>query len=61
MAMLTFLRIGKEIYDETEEYIINHLLYRRQIFYQRILTKCRLGFTRLISGILRVFGLDDFI
>jgi len=59
--MLTFLRIGKEIYDETEEYILNHLLYRRQNSYQRILTKCRRAFTRIISRILRLFGLDDFI
>ncbi len=61
MAMLTFLRIGKEIYDETEEYIINHLLYRRQNSYQRMLAKCRRAFTRLISKILQFFGLDDFI
>jgi hypothetical protein len=61
MAMLPVLRIGKEIYDETEEYLINHLLYRRQNSYQRMLTKCRRAFTRLISRILKVFGLDDFI
>ncbi len=61
MAMLTFLRIGKEIYDETEEYIINHLIHRRQNSYQRMLTKCRQALTRFISRILKFFGLDDFI
>jgi hypothetical protein len=61
MAMLTFLRIGKEIYDETEEYLINHLIHRRQNSYQRILTKCRRAFARFISRILELFGLDDFI
>jgi len=61
MAMLTFLRIGKEIYDETEEYIINHLLHRRRNFFQRMLAKCSFVFTLIISRILKIFGLDDFI
>lgn len=61
MAMLTFLRIGKEIHDETEAYLIEHLLCRRQKFHERVLTKCRSGITRGISQILKRFGLDDFI
>ncbi len=61
MAMLTFLRIGKEIYDETEEYLINHLVHSRQNYYQRLITRCRRTFTHFISRILKLFGLDDFI
>lgn len=61
MAMLTFLRIGKEIYDETEEYIINHLLYRQQRFYHRALTKCRKTFALFISKIFKMLGIDGLI
>jgi len=61
MAMLTFLRIGKEIYDETEVYLIEHLLHRQQPFHKRCLRKIRAISTLGISKILGVLGLDDFI
>jgi hypothetical protein len=61
MAMLTFLRIGKEIYDETEVYLIEHLIHRRQSGFMRMLTKCRFVLSRWISGILRRFDLDDLL
>lgn len=61
MAMLTFLRIGKEIYDETEVYLIEHLLNRRYPVYKRWLVKCRAAVNRGISKILRWGGFNDLL
>lgn len=61
MAMLTFLRIGKEIHDETEEFLINHLLDRRRQPYERILSRGRTLVTRTITWILDRCGLENVI
>jgi hypothetical protein len=61
MAMLTFLRIGKEIYDETEEYLIAHLVRRRQTGFARWLAQCRSVLSRGISGILKRIGVNDLL
>lgn len=61
MAMLTFLRIGKEIHDETEEFLIAHLLDRGRRPYQRALTRMRVRAFRTISWILERCGFHNVI
>jgi hypothetical protein len=61
MAMLTFLRIGKEIHDETEVYLIEHLISRRQPFHRSVLRKSRRLLSWWVSKILQRFGMDDLL
>jgi hypothetical protein len=61
MAMLTFLRIGKEIHDETEEFLIAHLLDRGRRPYQKVLTRMRVRAFLSISWILDRCGLRNVI
>lgn len=61
MAMLTLLRIGKEIHDETEEFLIMHLLDRSRKPYQRALSRMRALITRTITWILDRCGLANVI
>jgi hypothetical protein len=61
MAMLTFLRIGKEIYDETEVYLIEHLIHRRQTVFMRVLSKFVSVLNRWVSKVLQRFEMDDLL
>ena len=61
MAMLTFLRIGKEIHDETEEFLIDHLQDRGRKPHQRVLARIRVRAFRTISWILDRCGLHNII
>ena len=61
MAMLTFLRIGKEIHDETEVYLIEHLINRRSPVYRRWLGSFHAAVGRGVSKILSALGFDNLL
>ncbi len=61
MAMLTFLRIGKEIYDETEAYLVEHMINRQRTAFEKALARCRSTMSQCILSILKKIGLDDLL
>ncbi len=61
MSMLTFLRIGKEIHDETEDYLLNHLIDRDLSFVKRIKRRLLNSLNQFITLILKLFHFDKLI
>jgi len=61
MAMLTFLRIGKEIHDETEAYLALHLLQRGQGRWERLVSRITRMLQKICSFVPRLLGLDDLL
>lgn len=61
MATLTFLRIGKEIHDELEDLLTDHLMDRQAKGFTKIRLKFRKQTHKLFVTIVRWAGFDGLI
>lgn len=61
MAMLTFLRIGKEIHDETEQMITDHLVYREKGTASRLFLRIYKSVCAVCNSILALLGIGDIL
>jgi len=61
MATLTFLRIGKEIHDELETFLSDHLMQRQARGLKKLRWKLRMTTRRILSRILKWTGFGGLI
>jgi len=61
MATLTFLRLGKEIHDDLEDVLAEHLKERQVTGLERVRWKLRKRMRRMLSALLKQIGYGELL